>query len=244
MAKLFSSDHTRLTKVNLSRCQLTMVNVSSSKDPVAVSCESIGELLCQMPPLQEHRSFHGQLRELDLDENNFSGNRIYILAGFMHLCSNLLKLSSKNCAITSDSLILLLDKLKQFQHMHSSSNVCNGLSTWNLHDNRIDDNGIIALMQCQLFPQIEGANCRYIMSCTSLTLCGNPVSGKMVKMLDQEWRKRFRVRHQSLHYAAYYAANLHITSCELKVCTCYGACALHEFLFRKLTSCKCNLQRT
>ena len=204
IAKLFSSDHTYFRKANLSRCQLTTTIVTSSNHPDALSYESIGELLCQMSPSQERSSlsFYGPLKELDLDENNFSGNHIHILAGFMCLCPSLRKLSSKNCALTSDDLIILLDKLKQFQH--SSSYVCSQLCAWTLHNNQIDDNGIIALMQCQLFPQMEGANCRsdvhYVPH--SLTLSANPISGEMVKMLDQEWRKRSRVRHQSLYDAA------------------------------------------
>ena len=64
-------------------------------------------------------------------------------------------------------------------------------------------------MQCQLFPQIGSANCRndgrYMQH--GLTLSANPVSGEMVKMLDKEWRKRSKVRHQSLHDPAW-AANL------------------------------------
>ena len=70
----------------------------------------------------------------------------------MHLCPGLKKLSSKDWTLTSDDLILLLDKLKHFQH--SSSNVCSWLNTWNLHGNSIDDNDMIALMQCQLFPRM------------------------------------------------------------------------------------------
>ena len=97
------------------------------------------------------------------------------------------------CAITSDDLILLLDKLKQFQQ--SSSNVYTWLYGWNLHGNWIDDSGANALMQCKLFPLMRGADCRGKNGVYYLTLSANPVSGEMVKMLDQEWQKRFRVRY-------------------------------------------------
>ena len=74
--------------VNLSRCHLTtVVNHENTGNPTnydAFLFRDVGQQLCQMP-----KSF---ISLLDLTGNSFTGERIHILAGFIHLCENLYSL--------------------------------------------------------------------------------------------------------------------------------------------------------
>ena len=195
IGRILSNSHSYLSDVNLSGCQLTTVvesSTTSSSHPI--SCEDVGQQLCQLPRLQKNPFVEPftQVERMFLDKNNFDDNRIQILAGFMYLCSGLRKLSTKDCAITSKDLVCLIDKLEQFNS--PSDKFCSRLSTWNLHNNKIDDNGIVALMQCQLFPRMHSANQDGAHILYGVTLSANPVSDEMVKMLDEELKKQSRVR--------------------------------------------------
>ena len=89
IGRILSSSHSYLNDVNLSGCQLTTVvesnTTSSSNSDTAISCEDVGQQLCQMPQPQESPSFVSftQVEKMFLDENNFNGSRIHILTGFM-----------------------------------------------------------------------------------------------------------------------------------------------------------------
>ena len=107
-----------------------------------------------------------------MNGNNFTGEGVYILAGFMHLCPCLKTLISIECGITSGDLKLLLDKLKSLPHSYFSE-----LAVWFLNDNEIDDSGVSALMDDHpsMFPSL-----RYV------DLMNNPVSGEMKERLLKE----------------------------------------------------------
>ena len=193
IAKILSCSHSHLHELNLSNCQLTTVMKSNTVSSSHTSYgDNIGQQLYQLPLPKERPSHNHSLSALYLDKNNFSGNRIHVLAGFMYLCPTLSKLSTGDCSITSEDLIHLFDELQCFKT--SSGNVHSRLTTWILHGNKIDDQGIIALMQCQLFPWIDSANSGGRHRSDGLALSANPVSSEMVKMLDEEWRKQYEVR--------------------------------------------------
>ena len=145
IGRMLSSNHCRLRIVNLSSCELTtagsgLPNTDSLNLGDNISGEAVrdvGKQLCQMPQINF-------ISELYLDGNSFTGEGIQILAGFMHLCPCLKHLNSSNCGITSDNLKQLLDKLSQLKS--SSPSLCSELETWHLDNNKIDDSGVLVLM--------------------------------------------------------------------------------------------------
>ena len=105
--------------VNLRRCHLTTVmeNINNS-DTIKHVGRQLGQMLESTCIIQS----------LLLDGNSFTGERIYILAGFVRLCASLLVLSCCDCDITSDDLIQLLEILAKSKV--SYPDLCHELSTW------------------------------------------------------------------------------------------------------------------
>ena len=133
VGSMLSSSHHELWDITLLRCDLTTAG-GGLPSADSISCEAVGQQLCQMPQTST-------IRHLYLDCNSFTGDGIHILAGFMHLCPRLEHLNTGDCGITSDDLIWLLDKLKS-----SSPGFCSELSEWELEDNQIDGRGVSALI--------------------------------------------------------------------------------------------------
>ena len=175
VSRMLSSSHCQPFYVDLSACKLTYLP-NASTDSLKVSdnkhTESVidvGQQLCIMPQ-------NCTICWLYLDRNNFTGESIHILIGFIQLCSRLEYLTCRDCGVTSDDLILLLDKLTQ--HKTSSPSLCNKLRSWYLVDNAIDDRGVSILIRQLplLFPSL-----RY----RSISLHNNPVSKEMETMLEK-----------------------------------------------------------
>ena len=182
IGRMLSSSHCQLARVNLSRCELTtaggsLPNTDSGNTLSGEPVRDVGQQLCQMPQ-------NSNITGLDLDGNSFTGEGIHILAGFMHLCPCLKSLSTGNCGITSDDLVLLFDKLTQLKS--SSPSLCSKLGLFHLPNNQIDDSGVSALMDHlpSLFPRLYG---QYY---TRVYLDNNPVSSEMVNWLLEEIRRR------------------------------------------------------
>ena len=159
-------------EVDLSGCHLTTavedIGRSQSHD---VTFRDVGQQLCQMP-----KSF---ISFLSLDSNCFTGERIHILAGFIHLCENLEFLSCRDCNITCDDLIKLFEILDQSKVSYPDH--CSHLLSWNLDYNKIDDRGIFSLVHnvASLFPSLGKDG-------EGVELDGNPVSKEMVEMLRKK----------------------------------------------------------
>ena len=145
ICKMLICSRCKFAIIHLRRCTLCRLTTaeydSSNTDSVSlsnsVSCESIGRQLCQMP--QKH-----SVRILCLDGNNFSGDGIHILIGIMHLCVNLVELNCSDCGITSDDFILFLNKITKLKSL--SPDLCSQLESWDLSKNKIDDSGVMALI--------------------------------------------------------------------------------------------------
>ena len=186
VGRMLSSSHCQPRKVVLSRCKLTtdgggLPNTDSLNVGINISGETVrdvGQKLCQMPQ-------NNTIAILRLDGNSFTGEGIHILAGFMHLCPCLEYLSSSECGITSDDLLLLLDKLTQLKS--SSPSLCSKLETWYLDSNKIDDSGVYGLINHlpSLFPCVDDIK---------FYLYGNPVSREVETKLEEEIKRRKEVR--------------------------------------------------
>ena len=179
IGRMLSSSHCQLSSVRLSRCELTtaggsLLNTDSGNTISGEAVRDVGQQLYQMPQ-------SSTITWLFLNGNGFTGEGIHILAGFMHLCPCLIILYTRDCGITSDDLIWLLDKLTQLKS--SSPNLCSKLRTWSLSNNQIDDSGVSALMDHlpSLFP------CLSCGPLSNIYLDSNPVSSEMVK---EEMRRR------------------------------------------------------
>ena len=186
VGRMLSSSHCRPPYVNLSRCKLAtggggLPNTDSLNVVSGETVRDVGQQLCQMPQ-------NNTITLLSLNDSNFTGEGIHILAGFMHLCPCLRGLSSRDCGITSDDLLLLLDKLTQLKS--SSPSLYSKLETWFLDSNRIDDSGVYGLVNHlpSLFPRL---GCGLI---GGIYLHGNPVSRELETKLKEEIKRRKEVR--------------------------------------------------
>ena len=180
VGRVFSSNHCQLGFIILSRCELTTAgqgdDLTNTDGSNTVPVKSIGQQLCQMPQ-------SNTICWLELNGNNFTGEGIHILAGFIHLCPCATLLHTGGCGITSEDLIWLLDKLIQLKS--SSPNLCSKLQSWSLWDNQIDDSGVSVLIDCLplLFP---GFGC---MGIAFNFLMNNPVSEIMMQKVKEELRR-------------------------------------------------------
>ena len=186
---LGNSDYYRFANIKLCRCKLTMVensfsNTGSTRLSNSVSSESalidVGKQLFQMPS-------NLTITGLYLNGNNFTGEGIHILIGIMHQCVCLIKLYCSDCGITSDDLILLLDKLHYIKD--SSPILCIPLSTWDLSNNKIDDRGASALIDYQISSLIQYNENHYAWDGFGLVLAGNLVSIENSKSIADEVEK-------------------------------------------------------
>ena len=189
VGRMLSSSHCQPRMVDLSRCKLTtdgggLPNTDSLNVGINISGETVrgvGQQLCQMPQ-------NNTVTWLVLDGNSFTGEGIHILAGFMHLCPCLDHLYSRDCGITSDDLLLLLDQLAQLKSL--SPSLCSKLESWHLDSNRIDDSGVYGLITHlpSLFPRL---GCGAI---GGIYHHGNPVSREVETKLEEEIETRAEVR--------------------------------------------------
>ena len=110
------------------------------------------------------------MTSLTLANNNFSGDRVLILAECVRVCKSLEDLDCWSCSLTSREIIGFLDHLKSFGSSHKN------LREWSLNINSIDDEGVSALIESlpELFPSLE-----------EVDLIHNPVSGEVVERLRE-----------------------------------------------------------
>ena len=160
-------------EVDLCRCHLTTAMENISNTPSSDTIKYVGQQLGQM--LESTYIIQSLLS----DGNCFTGERIYILAGFVRLCASLWLLSCCNCGITSDDLIQLLEILAKSKV--SYPDLCHELLTWDLDNNKIDDRGVSELVHHvpSLFPSLGE-------DIGNVFLNGNPVSSEMEEKLKQK----------------------------------------------------------
>ena len=99
-------------------------------------------------------SFESRLTDLYFHYNNFSGDKVLILAECIRVCLSLKHLLCWNCSLTSSEVTALLDHLKHSGVSHKN------LEWWDLSNNSIDDEGVNALIESipKLFPNLSDVN--------------------------------------------------------------------------------------
>ena len=224
VGRMLSSSHCQPRTVNLSRCKLTtegggLPNTDSLNVGINISGETVrdvGQQLCQMPQ-------NNTITWLVLDVNSFTGEGIHILAGFVHLCPCLENLYSRDCGITSNDFLLLLDNLTKLKS--SSPSLCSKQESWYLDSNRIDDSGVYGLINhlTSLFPRL---GCGLI---GGISLRGNPVSREVETKLKEEIKRRKEVRCYSSPVVSLHCEILLCIS--VVVCFCVCDCVYMPILF-------------
>ena len=130
--------------INLSGCQLTTAG-GIATNPDFDNAVGLRQFIC-------NRQLKAACRigELVIDNINFSGEGIHVLASFMYACPCVERLHCSSCGITSDDLKQLLDQISELRLKFSL------LYTWNLSYNDIDDDGVSALIQhLSMFPKLR-----------------------------------------------------------------------------------------
>jgi Ran GTPase-activating protein (RanGAP) involved in mRNA processing and transport len=146
VVKILTSDHFWADDIDLSGCQLTTAGGSATNH----DCNAIGvqQLICS----QKLRATDSNLIiQFVIDDNNFSGEGVHILAAFMYTCQkNVSELFCRSCGITSNDLKQLLVLLSELKLTLLY------LDSWDLGDNDIDDDGVSALIQhLSIFPRLS-----------------------------------------------------------------------------------------
>ena len=178
VVSLLSSDHFLPDYIDLSDCQLTTAGESVT-NPDYVNAKHVQRLICS-------QRLQANAEVLWIDENNFNGEGIHILAAFMYVCPSLKHLSCSNCGITSDDLKQLLVQLSELKLRLSF------LMFWYLSDNDIDDDGVSAFIEhLSVFPNLE-----------FVSLDGNiRVSPGMLETLEEKLVARRKVHlHNNSNY--------------------------------------------
>ena len=196
VSKMLSNSYCWLRDVDLSKCKLTqcgdlLTNIESLKlQDNNISSQSVQDVVQQLCLLPKNHT----VESLNL---NGTGEGFLILAGIMHLCSSLKRLSCCDCGITSDDLILLCEKLTQLKTS------CNNLESWNLANNSIDDNVVSFFSShlSSLFPKLEPGH---------ISFYNNPISKELMTKLKELGKGRDlrellqkvlpRQLHVSLHH--------------------------------------------
>ena len=145
VVKILINSHFQARDICLSGCQLTTAGESTT-NPDSLNAVDIQRSICSQQ-LQTTRSFH----ELVVNDNNFSGEGIHILAAFMYACPCAERLySCSSCGITSNDLKQLLDLISKLSLKFPY------LKRWDLSDNDIDDDGVSALIEhLSMFPKLR-----------------------------------------------------------------------------------------
>ena len=115
-----------LSVISMSRCHLT--DVEDAIDAHSTVIDIAQELF------QAHQN--DTIAEIYVDENDFAGECIHILAGFLFLCPKVQYIYSSNCDISSTEVERLVHILPSLQLGWSK------LKLWQLEHNMIDDNAV------------------------------------------------------------------------------------------------------
>ena len=149
LVKMLSSKRFRAYNVRLEYCELTTAELDNTHSisprlDESITCVGIREQICR------YEIKFSSVTVLHLCGNNFSGESIHLLAGFMYLCPQLVDLNCGDCEITSNGLKELLLLLPQ-PNLY--------LENWDLNRNMIDDEGVSALIErLPVFPSLSRIN--------------------------------------------------------------------------------------
>ena len=181
IGRLISDSCCQFNGLVLSNCQLTLSGDNPTTVHGEVLVQDIAQQLHQMAP-------NSTLTTVELQYNDFSEERIHILAGIIYLCPNLEHLNSDHCQINSNDFRLLLQQLIEFQA--SSPKACSKLVQWDLNDNKIDDDGVSMLIIDHLVSLFSHLGC-------DLKFYNNPISSAVIAMrLKEERQKVFEIEER------------------------------------------------
>ena len=145
---IFRSETCPITELYLGNTGLTIpVNSESqyhnTQLPSTISVFNLGQAI-----------ENNTLIELNLSDNNFSGDKALILAECVRVCKSLGTLYCWRCSLTANEVLNISDHLESCGCSHEN------LRVWDLTSNSIDVEGVNALIESlpQLFPYLEKVN--------------------------------------------------------------------------------------
>ena len=139
-----------VSSIALSGCQLTTAG-GVATNPDFDNAVGLWQFICNRQLKAAYC-----IEELVIDNINFSGEGIHVLASFMYACPCVEVLYCRCCGITSDDLKQLLDQISELRLKFSL------LSVWFLSFNDIGDDGVSALIQhLSMFPKLRSIFLNY-----------------------------------------------------------------------------------
>ena len=156
-------------------CPVATLDLANTDLTTPVNAKSQSRLLNESSLLNLGPVFeNSRLTVLSFAENNFSGNKILILAESVRMCKSLSELSCQRCSLASREIIKILD--------HCSGSSHKNLKVWDLENNFIDDKGVNAFIEClpELFPNLE-----------EVELWGNSVNDWVKERLEERLKVSF-----------------------------------------------------
>ena len=169
VVKILTCEHFGAGIIDLSGCQLTTAGESATNSDL--NALGVQQLICS----QGLQATHFKVCDIRfvINNNNFGGEGIHVIAAFMYICQkNVYKLSCRSCGITSNDLKRLFVLASELKLTFSC------LRSWDLSNNDIDDDGVSTLIQhLPIFPRLKSTN---------ITLDGNiRVSPGVLKALEE-----------------------------------------------------------
>ena len=161
---ILRSETCRIASLTLANTDLT-TQVNTEPHCSNIQLSNTSSVFNLGPVLESSR-----LTMLSLNHNNFSEDRVLVLAECVRVCISLERLNCWRCSLTSSEFINI------FNHLKCSGSRHKNLRKWNLGFNFIKDEGVIALIESvpKLFPSLREVH-----------LLGNPVSGEVKENLEK-----------------------------------------------------------
>ncbi len=147
---------------------LNVIELGATHLTTSFHSESQYTVTCEMLNLHPN-----SLTTMYLNGSNFSGTAgTLLLVKILKAFQSLKLLDCSDCSLTSADIIMLI------HHLKSANVVCN---SFDLSNNSIDDEGVIALTEClpELFPSLES------LDEDGVNLYGNPVSEELILMCNE-----------------------------------------------------------
>ena len=123
---LNGASNSKLSTVSLARCKLTNMDSGHLRKR---------DISVQFFKAQQNN----YIKELCMNENDFAGESIYILAGFVHLCPRVKFFHSTHCGISSKDIKCLVGFLPSLQLGWRE------MKLWHLDNNMVDDHAVECL---------------------------------------------------------------------------------------------------
>ena len=153
--QMLSTSHCEILRYAAKKCFANLTTVTPGCSSVTQASQEILKHESVSQQLYCISQSAKSIAELCLNENDFSGKNVKLLAGLLHLCPFLRVLHTKGCSVSSNDLQNLLTSLQQAKESSTSCRTL-ALQSWDLSENPLDEEAvdILASFLPELFPEI------------------------------------------------------------------------------------------